>query len=98
MDVIEPLRRHLLKSDFFFFFFLMKARGAIQNYAEEKVLKETDKLESRKSLELLSLLKRKNDKRAELVVKAFICCPNRRYTGMLEDVRCPRCSKGSSGE
>lgn len=76
----------------------MMARGTIQNYTEEKVLKEMDKQESRKSLERLSLLKHKNDERAELVVKAFIRCPNRHYTGMLEGVKRPCCLKGSSGE
>ena len=67
----------------------MMARGTIQNCAEQKVLKELDKLESRKSLELLSLVKHKNDKRAELVVRAFIRHPNRCYTRTLEGVKCP---------
>lgn len=68
---------------------MMIARGTIQNYAEQKVLKELDKLESRKSLELLSLVKYKNDKRAESVVRIFICHPNRLYTGVLEGIKCP---------
>lgn len=70
----------------------------IQNYEEKKVLKELEKLESRKSLEFLSLSKHKNDERVRLVVGAFIHCPNKHYTGVLEDVKYPWCLKGSSGE
>ena len=67
----------------------MMARDTIQNYTQQKVLNEQDKLESGKSLELLSLVKHKNDKSAELAVRAFICHPNRLYAGMLEGVKRP---------
>lgn len=85
MGLTQTLKRHLLKSDLFFFLMMM-ARGTVQYHAEQKVWKE---LGSRKSLELLSLVEHKNDKRAELVVRAFICHPNRYHTGMLEGVKCP---------
>lgn len=61
----------------------------IQNYELKKVLKELEKLESRKSLEFLSLSKHKNDERVRLVVGAFIHCPNKHYTGVLEGVKYP---------
>lgn len=58
-----------------FFSFLRLASGTVQNYREEKNLKELDKLDHRNSPELLGFVKDKNDKRTELVERAFIWLP-----------------------
>lgn len=57
------------------------------------MLKELDEVENRKSLELWSLVKHVNDKRAELIAEAFICRSNRHYPGTPEAVIYTWCLK-----